>query len=366
MIKVLHVMGCADTGGISSVVLNYYKHINREQFRFDFALTVPEIGQNGKELEKLGATFYIIPMKSVRFSLYISELRRILIEGNYDAIHVHENETSYVALAVAKSVGIKCRAAHSHTTSPTRTLAGKLKRLAGCMLNTYFATKIIGCGQLAGERVFGKHNMKKKKACILPNAIETSKFLFNEEIRREVRKELGIEENFVIGMVGRISYEKNNIFAVELFKVVHGYYKNTVMVVAGNGPDEKVFCRAIVENGLEDSIRFLGKRADVARLYQAFDVFLMPSLYEGFPVAAVEAMASGLPVLLSDVITRELEFGSAVEYLPLDNKALWVETIAKYINDVGRKSRCQEVKNHNLDINDTAKLLEKIYCEAIL
>lgn len=363
MIRVLHVMACADAGGISAVVLNYYRFIDRTKIHFDIALTVPKAGQNALALQALGAEIHYLPLKSHGIKAFQTALEELLRKGQYDALHVHESETCYVGLMVAKKLGIKCRIAHSHTTSPWEGIAGEIRRLSGCVLNYPVSTHVIGCGKLAGERVFGKWNMRRPKALVLPNAVDTRRFVFDEQLRREVRKELNAEGAFVIGMVGRLSEEKNNLYALELMPRILKKMPNALLVVAGNGPDEEKFRNRVTELGLQESVRQLGRRSDVDRLYQAFDVYILPSFTEGFPVAAVEAMASGLPVLLSDAITRELEFGSAVEYLSLDQPEAWVSAVSRWQTDPGREQRQSEPAENGLDIRTAAKRLETVYLQ---
>jgi len=363
MVRVLHIMGCADAGGISAVVLNYYRFIDRSKVHFDIALTVPEAGQNARALEELGAKIFFLPLKSQGLGLFQDALAELLQEGKYDAVHVHESETCYVALQVAKKLGIRCRIAHAHTCSPWEGWKGEVRRLSGILLNYPSATRVIGCGKRAGDRVFGKINMKRSKALVLPNAVDTKRFVYDETVRREVRRELGVENAFVIGMVGRLSEEKNNGYALDLMPRILKEIPEAVLVVAGNGPDEENFREKTRQLGLEKYVKQLGRRSDVERLYQAFDVYLLPSFTEGYPVAAVEAMSSGLPVMLSDRITRELEFGSAVTYLPLEKPEQWVQAVLLWKTDSGRASRQTEPEKNGLDIRQCAERLEKIYQE---
>jgi len=122
----------------------------------------------------------------------------------------------------------------------------------------------------------------------------------------------------------------------------------------------------IEKMGLQDCVCMLGRRSDVNRLYQAFDLFLMPSLYEGFPVAGVEALCSGLPVLLSDQITGELKFGSCVRYLSLKDQKCWIREILQCRDNSdasGRVIRQKEPGDNGLDIRDTARILDRVYLE---
>ena len=362
MYKVLHVMAGADAGGISAVVLNYYKCMNRDIIHFDIAITTDYVGLNGECLQELGCEIFTIPLKSKNISGYKNSLKQILETHNYDAIHVHENSTSYVALRIAKKVGVKCRVAHAHSTIPTYSYSAKLRRLSGVVFNTMYATEIVGCGIMAGDRVFGKYNMKKKKAHILPNAIDLEKYKYSIDIRNDMRKKLNITNKIVIGTVGRISKEKNQLFLIELFKEVYTKNENTVLVIAGNGEMEVELLQAIEDSGVKEAIHFLGRRSDVSNVLQAFDIFLLPSLFEGFPVAAVEAMATGLPVILSDTITPELKFASNVKYLSISQHEQWVEKIMfyDYTNDFRQKNTV-ELYNHNLDIETVVESLYSIY-----
>jgi len=363
MIRVLHIMGCSDVGGISTVVLNYYRFVDRTQVQFDIALTVPTIGRNALALQELGANIHFLPLKSQGIGAFQQSLRELLEQEQYDAVHVHESETCYVALQVAKKLGIRCRIAHSHTSSPYEGIKGEIRRLSGCVLNYHYASHVIGCGKLAGERVFGKWNMRRPKARVLPNAIDTRKFSYDEDIREEVRKELELEGKYVLGMVGRLCVEKNYPFALDLMAALSREDPDCVLVIAGGGEEQAAIEDKIAQLGIGDHVTLLGRRSDVQRLYQAFDAFLLPSFTEGYPVAAVEAMAAGLPVLLSDAVTDELKFGSAVEYLPLNRIQLWLEAIRRLRTDTGREARQEEPAQQGLDIRTAAKQLEQIYRE---
>ena len=363
MYRVLHIMAGADAGGISTVVLNYYRVLDRTKIHFDIAVTTDMIGQNAAEMEKLGAKIYRLPLKSTGLKVFDSALTELLKSGNYQAVHVHENETSYVALRIAKKAGIPQRIAHAHTSSPYVSIKSEIRRLSGCALNYYYATNVIGCGWLAGERVFGKTNMRRKKACVLPNAIDTNKFYFSERIRNKIRHEFNVEKNYVIGMVGRLSEQKNYMKAIAIMEMYHKSNPKAVLLCAGNGELEQDIRNMIANKQMSNYVRLLGRRSDVEQLYSAFDVLLMPSKYEGFPVAAVEAISEGLPVLLSNTITGELKSCANVYYLPLADINAWmdkltsIENLGKYDRSIGKV----ELKKCGLDIEIAAKQLEDIY-----
>ena len=86
----------------------------------------------------------------------------------------------------------------------------------------------------------------------------------------------------------------------------------------------------------------------------------MPSLFEGFPVVAVEALMSGLPVLLSDTITKELDFSKNVKYIPL-KKEEWVKAVTSSKINSDRFASADEMIKYGFDIKSSVKELEKIY-----
>ena len=209
MLRILHIMGCSDAGGISSVVRNYYQFIDRTKVHFDIALTVPREGQNSRALKELGAKVFFLPLKSQDMEGFRQGLRKLIREEHYDGVHIHEGETSFVGLKIAKQMGVPCRVAHAHTTSPYEGPGSVIRRWAGCLLNYHYASRVIGCGQKAGERVFGKYNMKRPRAFVLPNAVDVPRFAWNPQVRAEMRRELGVEGCYVLGMVARLTDQKN-------------------------------------------------------------------------------------------------------------------------------------------------------------
>lgn len=364
MINVLHVVGGARYGGISAVVLNYYKNIDHNKIHFDIAVTDRYIGRNAKALEEMGCTIYPICLKSENLRLYTSQLTRIIKEGNYDAIHVHGSDTSWVTLRIAKRLGIRTRIAHAHTAGHlgTNNLRFRIRQSMCQFLNRHYSTHLLSCGKKAGEYIFGRNGVNSKKHMILPNAIEVSKFAYSPEKRQEVRDKLKLQDSFVVGMIGRVAPPKNNVYAISLFKAIKNNIANAMLLIVGDGPDMVQTKAEVKRLGLDEDTLFLGQRSDVYDLYQALDLYLLPSLYEGFPVAAVEAMSAGLPCLLSDTITDELSFGENVHYLPLNDPDLWGDAASKYRDShLDRRQGQQEIKGNNLDITQVGKTLEKLY-----
>ena len=356
-------MGSASAGGIAAVVLNYWKYMDAKEYSFDIALYT-EPGMLGQKLISMGARCFKLPPKHLGIKAHCDALRALLTEHHYDAVHVHGADTAYVSLRVAKRCGVKIRIAHSHSAAKNKTLNQRLRLAASAILNPIYATDLLACGRLAGERCYGKLNTKRKMFTVLPNAIDTERFAFDPAARERVRRELGVSDKYVIGMVGRLSPQKNIPFALNVIRALHERVPDSALLVVGVGEQQKELERTIEENSMADYVRLLGKHADVENYYQAFDLLLMPSLYEGFPVVGVEAMASGLPIVLSDTITDELNFGDDVYFLPLGNAAQWatlLQELRPKTDPALRTQRQRRVKENGFEIRDAAKKLEAIY-----
>ena len=109
---------------------------------------------------------------------------------------------------------------------------------------------------------------------------------------------------------------------------------------------------------LYESVLFLGNRKDVAFLYQAMDVFVLPSRYEGLPVVGVEAQAAGLPCVLSDAMTKETKMTEGTVMLSLDDSA---EKWEKAITDTKNIPRSSSVNIDGFDIKKQGKKMMHFY-----
>lgn len=163
---------------------------------------------------------------------------------------------------------------------------------------------------------------------MLNNAINVNEFKYSPEVRESVRRELQIQNKLVIGHVGRFTNQKNHNFLIDIFREVLNDEPEALLLMAGEGPLRKEIEEKVNKYGLSKNVRFLGVRKDIARLMQAMDLFLFPSLFEGLPVVLVEAQASGLKCIVSDTITKECDVTERIHFERLDNSAeRWAKRI---------------------------------------
>ena len=219
------------------------------------------------------------------------------------------------------------------------------------------ATDFCTCGEEAGKFLFGN-----VAYTLIPNAIDISRFLYNPVIREKKRNELGIKKNeFVIGHVGRLSYQKNHKLLIRILAEFLKQYNDAVLILVGVGEKEEEIKKQVVDLGLEQKVKFLGNRNDVNELYQAMDIFVMPSFFEGVPVVGVEAQFADLPCVFSDKVPKEVKIHSKTEFVPLDAPLQqWVDVIGEYRN-VERKSMTDELEKSPYNIKTAHSILENYY-----
>lgn len=360
MIKVLQIMGGTDIGGISRVILTYYENMDREQVHFDLAVK-SKPGHDAKMFKRMGSKVYRLPLKSRHPLKYVRALKHILMSHEYDVLHTNEGATGYLALGIAKMCGVKKRIVHSHAANGDLRFHASVRGLLSLLFTQMFATQRIACGKAAAISAFGENCYKKQKVLILPNAIDIQKYKYDGEADKKLRKAYSLEHSYVLGMVARISKEKNIDFSIELVGHLVKKQRNIKLVIIGDGEEKDRLEKIVESKGLSEYILFLGKKTGVEKYYSMIDLFLMPSLYEGFPVAAVEAIASGLPVLISDCVTDELKFAKNVHYLSLSDMDRWIELVMKYDQCRERADNSEQLKNHNLDIKAVSNKLYELY-----
>ncbi len=361
-LRVAQIIGKWVGGGVEAVVMNYYRHIDRNKIQFDFICDSDSTNIPYDEIKKLGGKVILIPPYQKVFK-YHKELKKALTEGNYKIVHSHINALSVFSLWAAKSAKVPVRIAHSHSTSNKKEWKKTLLKNILRPFSKVFATDYFCCSELAGRWLFGNKTYDQGKVYLLNNAIDVDKFKYNEKIRKEKRKELNIKDkDLVIGHIGRFVKQKNHEFLIDIFNEVHKQNKNTILLLAGEGPLKEEIENKVKDLGLEKNVKFLGQRKDANELYQAMDVFLLPSLYEGLPVVGVEAQAAGLLCFFSMDMTKETKVLETTQFISLTNTPqYWSKEISKQLNSYTRADTEKEITQNNFNIKVEASKLEDKY-----
>ena len=268
-------------GGVESVVMNYYRNIDRDKIQFHFLCDEDSTDIPYDEIEKLGGKVIVIPPYQKLFK-YQKELYKIFKENNYKIVHSHINALSVFPLRIAKKAKIPVRIAHSHSTSNKKEWKKNILKIILRPLSKLYANNYFACTEYAGKWLFGKKVVERKELNVINNAIDLKKFEFNENTRKALREELGIKEDtLIIGHVGRFMKQKNHEFLIEVFNEVYKKNQNTLLILIGQGPLLSEIKQKAINLNIEDKIKFIGQVTDVEKYYNIMDIFLFPSIYEG-------------------------------------------------------------------------------------
>ena len=360
-------------GGITSMMINIQKNIDRDKLNFDYLVLHDRHEDFEDVVIKMGSQKLIASADEVnnkwrRVFVRWYRLYRVFKDNEIKVLHLNGGPASDMTMVfIAKLAGVKHVTFHSHNAGNAvyRNKITVVMSKAFKMLMPAFVDEFWACSSLAAQFSFPKSIVKNQKYKFIPNGVALEKFSYNASVREEMRKKLGVEDKFVIGHAGRFNIQKNHEYLIEMFSALHSKCPDTVLLLFGDGELYKKIQDKVKKMNLEDSVRFMGTTDEMPKMYQAIDVFVMPSFCEGLPVAGVEAQASGLPVILADTITKEVGVTNCVKYLPLsDDKAEWVREILNF-RGFKRYSRCEELKRAGFDEKDVARNFQNYYLKVL-
>lgn len=366
--KILEICVDLDGGGIDRYLYNYCSRI--KDIQFDFAIVDNnKIGILEEPIKALGCNIYRVPRQSAGPKQNYAALKKIMNENKYDAVHVHLGYKGALALLCAKNCGIKARIVHAHIAYVPESFSQKAVRRVMTFLTKRLATHFAACGKDAGRWVWGKKTFESGKVTVHNNAISTGEYAFSPEIRNNSRNQLGIEESdLVVGHVGRVCEQKNQLRLVEIFAEILKKRENSHLLMVGFGGDEyeETVKKRAEELGITGNITFLGVRNDVKKLLNAFDVFVFPSTYEGLPFTLIETQCNGLYAVASDAVTPDVKVSDCVEFIPLsDTDEKWAD-IAVSIAEKGHNTEaCRDVAAAGYDIDTEAARLRNYYLNCL-
>ena len=359
MIRILHSVSNMDRGGIETMLMNFYRHVDREQVQFDFLANKPAKGDYDEEIQALGGRIFVSPgfMSYRKYLSFMTDLFREHPE--YQIIHTHNGSLMLYALESAKKNQIPVRIAHAHATAVPFGLRNELKKLMRPLIK-YAATDYWGCSDAAGKFYFSEKRWNSRHE-LIHNAIQPDDFAFNREAREKIRQQYGLGDQFILGHVGRHTAQKNQKMILDVFAEMRRRNANAHLVMVGTGELEEQLKQYTAQLGIADAVTYTGVQANVNEWYSAFDVFVMTSINEGLPVVAVEAQAADLPCVLSDTITPEVKVTDNVHFIGLhDTPQAWAEAILD-LQPKARVNRAADLQAVGYDIRSEARRMQALY-----
>jgi glycosyltransferase involved in cell wall biosynthesis len=370
-IRILHVVGGMDRGGVETWLMHVLRNIDREHFRLDFLVHTDRRCAYDDEIESLGSSLHVCPFSRNPLKYARSFVRILREHGPYDVVHSHVHHSSGLTLRLAKREGVRIRIAHSH--NDTRAIDSQsplLRRLQlriGRRWIQRYASRKIAASSASAACLFGAEWRSDPTTSIVYCGIDLTAFGAPAD-RASARLELGIApDEFVIGHVGRFDPQKNHDLLLQIHAEVLKLRPEASLLMVGKGPLEPAVLASATRLGIAHRMRFAGVRRDVASLMLGvMDIFVMPSLHEGLPLASLEAQAAGLPTILSDRIAAESDTHCGLaHFIALEEPAcVWAWRILQHADE----SRIQQVdalaliSQSHFNIRKSVEVLCQLYC----
>lgn len=357
-IKILQVLTIMNRGGAETMVMNYYRALDKSKYQFDFLVHRQERGSYDDEIENMGGIIYrTYSIRPGHFFKYFHFLDSFFREHakEYVAVHCHIQENSGYVLKYAARYGIKNRVCTSHIADLGIDYKYIFRKIGKFIGNKYI-THRLACGVKAGIFLYGKKDFK-----VFHNAIPAKEFLYNPASSDKLRQERGWKDKLIIGNVARFGYQKNHRFIIDVFKEIHSLEPKAVLVLVGDGELRKSIEDKVNSLCLNEVVFFEGIQSNIPKYLSSFDLLLFPSLFEGLPVSIIEAQASGLKCFLSDTIDRSVDITNNITFMPLSSSSKeWAQSMLQSI-PYERKNNLNAIEDAGYDVKKNLKNLLSIY-----
>ena len=361
MERILHFTPGFRLGGIETLLLGLYQHIDRDRLQFDFVTDNTDPMDDFAQIRSMGGRVHQLGRYLDNPFAYQKKFNKIIWEMNpkKTIFHSHDALRSGPLLLACMRRGIKHRILHSHTESFE---GSKRKHIAKpiLFLTNQLATQFLACSTQSGRFMF-----PGRKFSVFNNAIDLKRFAFDAAARAALRLELGISANtIVIGHTGRFTFQKNHSWIIKVFADFVKQHLDSQLLLVGEGPLENEMRRLASACGVSDKVIFAGRQNQIGAYLSAMDLFFLPSHFEGLTISLIEAQANGLPTLASDVVNDEVCLTQAIKKLTLNAPTSeWANALSTLLVQ-GRFNSVQQVyqlRAQGFDISTQWKQLVKFY-----
>lgn len=344
------------SNGVTSYAMNYFRALNHDKVHMDFAVYKKWENPYEEEINALGSKVYLLPPVK-KLHEHMKVCKALLSNGKYDVIHDNSLLVTYPIMRAAKKI-VPVRILHSHNSKLGETEKKEKRNALFLPLLLRQANAYAACSDLAAKAMFGEHNYE-----LIPNFIDPKLYRFDESIRQSVRHEMRADGKKIISTVGRVAQQKNPFFALDVFDLVAEKIPEAEYWWIGSGTLDKEVSKYAAGLKHGNRVKLLGSRNDMNDLYQAIDLFFLPSLFEGLPVTGVEAQAMGLPCVISDTVTKEVAYTDLVEFVSLSkNKEEWADIICRKMERIqDRSGRKEELLRSHFSSANAGIFLENYY-----
>lgn len=363
MLRILHIVGSMNRGGLESLIMNLYRNIDRKVIQFDFLVHTIDESTYDNEIRKLGGKIFRISSRRSGFIKNRKDLSAFFLNhSEYSIVHQHLSSLSYITpLKYAKKFNVPIRIIHSHNTQHGGSKIHQFLHFLNKKSLSNVATDYFACSDLAGKWLFDNKDFK-----IINNGIILDRFIFDNNNRKRTRQNFGINNEKLIGHIGKFSEQKNHSFIIDVFHKLLLLDSKCRLLLVGDGELLNNVMKKSKDLGIFENIIFAKQRDDIPDILSAMDIFVMPSLYEGLPVSLIEAQSSDLPCLISDNITKEVFITKKIFSLSLNlSSSVWAEKVLAILNEnYDRTNVYKKVNDSGYNIENVASDLSNYYLKA--
>lgn len=358
-IRVLQIVSSMIVGGTENFLMTNYRYVDKNRVQFDFLKHRDSHDYYDDEILGMGGRIYSVPpINPIRQVQYDAAVSHFFKEhkGTYPIIHSHLNSLSAYSLRIAKREGIPVRIAHAHAKPNTINYKTPIIMYTKHIIKNYY-TDAFACSNEAGKWLFGNSPFT-----IIPNAIDSNMYLPQEQIRRDIREELGISDGFVIGMVANFKTVKNHGFIVNVFSKILKKVPDAYLVLVGYGEVKANIEKLVADMNLSNRVIFTGLREDVNRVLQGLDVFVLPSVSEGFAISVLEAETVGIPCVVSTGVPTDVKLFDEMNtsFISTANEDDWIEKIIS-LQKATKRNWVKEISKTQYDVRNNAEKLMEFY-----
>lgn len=362
--RILHVVSKLNRGGIENFLMNIYREVDIQKIQFDFLVHSPEIGEFEDEIRERGGRIFRVSPRRESFYKNKRELHQLFHNNRYQVVHQHVSSLSYIEpLKIAKKFEVPIRIVHIHSIQQSGNKIHEILHKFNKWNIKRKATNFFACSIDAAKWGIPSSIFNNKDFNIVKNAINIDDFIYDSEIRRNIRTELFIDKDTtVLGNVARFNEMKNHEFLLEIFTEYKKLNNNSKLLLIGDGDLKQKMINLTHKLDIAKDVLFIGSIDNVNEYLQAMDQFVFPSKYEGLGLSLIEAQAAGLKSYAAkNRVPEEVRITELVSFLNLDSNAFeWAENIFRNQEYV-RESQIHSIEKAGYKSKDVSEWLTQFY-----
>lgn len=357
-------------GGTDTFVLNLSKGLIKDGYNVTVILSIDSQKKALRESELTDIGVRVLKTSSLQKSIYsklkhLFLLYKILKKEKFDVFQTNIDLFNGPNLFVAWLARVPIRVCHSHNSMQGSELKNGLnftivlKQQIKRFLCWHFSNRRCGCSELAMDFLYNKKWKEDSNSKVVHNGIDFSEYLSDFSVE-EKRKEFNFNKKYIVTTVGRISFQKNPLFLLEIVISLLNLRNDVEFVWLGTGELQDEVKSRLSNCEHKENIHLMGNRSDVSDFLRMSDCFLLPSLFEGLPIVLIEAQAANLPCVISNTITQESNCGSCL-YLPItEQPEFWAEQISAILDKETDLSVDKSILA-NFAVENMVKQMEEIF-----